>query len=215
MKEAHSILRDILLITQFLSALIGFIYLFKLKKNYWKWFSIYLIIIFIQECFWINNTSIEKQYQVAYYTFLGLPLQFIFLYWLYALKSLKNKMLFIISVLIFIISLGLFTLIKDLHELPSLSINVGSTILIYLLILEFIKQIKTDNILKFKENKMFYINIGLVLFYVGSYPYHVFSRELYENYHDVWNVYYIYFQATNCIMYLLFSVSFIWGKTQL
>ncbi|WP_156133123.1 hypothetical protein [Lacinutrix sp. Hel_I_90] len=154
------------------------------------------------------------KYRQAYYIFVGIPLEFIFLYWLYAFKSLKKKTLFIISVSIYVTTLVGFTFIKELNELPSLSINIGSTILIGLLILEFIKQIKTDDILKFKENKMFYVNVGLVLFYVGSYPYHVFSRELYENYNDVWNVYYIYFLITNCTMYLLFSASFIWGKTQ-
>ncbi len=214
MKEIHSFLNNLLLATHFLSVLISIIYLLKLKKSYWKWFSIYLIIIFFQEFFWKNNADIDMKYRQAYYIFVGIPLEFIFLYWLYAFKSLKKKTLFIISVSIYVTTLVGFTFIKELNELPSLSINIGSTILIGLLILEFIKQIKTDDILKFKENKMFYVNVGLVLFYVGSYPYHVFSRELYENYNDVWNVYYIYFLITNCTMYLLFSASFIWGKTQ-
>lgn len=214
MKEIHSFLNNLLLATHFLSTLISIIYLLKLKKSYWKWFSIYLIILFFQEFFWKNNADIDMKYRQAYYIFAGIPLEFIFLYWLYAFKSLKKKTLFIISVSIYVTTLVGFTFIKELNELPSLSINIGSTILISLLILEFIKQIKTDDILKFKENKMFYVNVGLVIFYLGSYPYHVFSRELYENYNDVWNVYYIYFLITNCIMYLLFSASFIWGKTQ-
>ncbi|MBV1924571.1 MAG: hypothetical protein KUG68_11150, partial [Flavobacteriaceae bacterium] len=85
-------------------------------------------------------------------------------------------------------------------------------LLIILVVLEFMKQIKNDDILKYKENKMFYINIGMVLFYVGSFPYSVFRFELYEHYFSVWNIYYTYFLFTNCILYLLFAASFIWGK---
>ena len=214
MKEIHSFLNDLLLFAQFLSMAIGLVYLLKLKNSYWKWFSIYLFVILIQEYFWANNNNIEMQYRQAYYVFIGVPFEFIFLYWLYALKSLKKRTLFIISVSIYIVTLIGFSFVKTLYELPSLSINIGSIILIVLLILEFIKQIKTDDILKFKENKMFYINIGLILFYVGSYPYHVFSIKLYENYYEIWSIYYVYFLASNCIMYLLFSISFIWGKTQ-
>ncbi|WP_289044826.1 hypothetical protein [uncultured Olleya sp.] len=211
MKELHQTLHNTLLLSEFIAAVVGVIYMYRLRKSHWKWFSVYLLIIFFQDYFWTYNQHFSKK---IYFSYFGLPLQFIFMYWLYALKSLKNKRLFTICVLLFILTVGLFIVFKDLNEIPSLSMNIGSAILILLLILEYIKQIKTDDVLKFKENKMFYINIGLVLFYIGSYPYHVFSAELYENHINAWSIYYIYFLVSNSIMYLLFSVSFIWGKTQ-
>lgn len=210
----YSILQETLLITQFLAALIGTIYLFKLKNSYWKWFSIYLIIIFMQEYFLISNDSVNYQTKLTYSVFFGVPLQYIFLYWLYALKSLRNKRLFKITVLIYIVTVVFLSFFNELYHVLSLTTNIGTIILIGLLILEFIKQIKTDDILNFRENKMFFINLGLVLFYIGSYPYQVFGEELYENHFDIWDVYHTYFLATNCIMYLLFLASFIWGKTQ-
>jgi len=215
MQEVHSLLKVMLLICEFLAAFTGVIYLLRLKKSYWKWFSIYLIIVFLQECFWMNNSSFDKEYQIVYYIFLGIPLEYIFLYWLYAFKSLNNKKLFLISVLSYVIVLIILYFFKGLYEIYSLSINVGTIILVGLIILEFIKQIRNDDILKFKENKMFYINIGLILFYVGSYPFQVFGKELQESHLNVWNVYYAYFLVANCIMYLLFTASFVWGKTQL
>ncbi|WP_299214493.1 hypothetical protein [uncultured Dokdonia sp.] len=215
MEEIHYILKNYLLLgTQFLAVLIGAIYFFKLKNSYWKWFSIYLIIIFIQEYFGINNTSIDRKYKIAYYMFFGVPLEFIFLYWLYALKSLRNKKLFFLSILVYIATIGLSLIYKKISEVYSLSMNIGTIMLLCLLTLEFIKQIKTDDILKFKENKMFYLNLGLVIFYIGNYPYHVFGEALHTNHLKLWEIYHLYFLMSNCIMYLLFAASFIWGKTQ-
>lgn len=215
MEEIHLFLRNyMLLVTQFLAALTGIIYLLKLKNDYWKWFSVYLIIIFIQEYFWRNNPSIDTEYLIYYYVFFGIPLQYIFLYWLYALKSLNNNKLFLTSSLIYITTIGIVACYKEPVEIYSLSINIGTFILIGLLILEFIKQIKTDNILLFKENKMFYVNLGLILFYIGSYPFQVFGKELSENQEAIWGFYYSYTLIANCIMYLLFAASFIWGKTR-
>lgn len=214
MKEIHYFLSYILLIIQLLAAFLGAIYFFRLKESYWKWFSIYLILIFVQELFWMNNSSLDSAYKVIYYAFFGIPIEFIFLYWLYALKSLQNRKIFLTAVLVYIVTISISALSLEAKEVRSLGINVGSIILIVLLILEFIKQIKTDDILRFKENKMFYINLGLIIFYIGNYPYHVFSIVLYENHQNIWNVYYTYFLGSNCIMYLLFSISFIWGKAQ-
>ncbi|WP_299113066.1 hypothetical protein [uncultured Winogradskyella sp.] len=212
-EEHHIILKNCLRISIFSSAFIGVFYFKKLKKSYWKWFSVYLIIIFIQEGFWAFNTNIDREYRFTYYTLLGIPLQYLFFFWLYAFKSLKKKKIFLISSVSYLFILILAVLFKNIHEANAIGINIGTIILIGLIILEFVKQVKTDNILKFKVNKMFYINIGVVLFYIGNYPYHVLGPELHKNYYDIWSIYRTYFLTTNCIMYLLFSASFIWGKT--
>lgn len=214
MQDLHFILKNCYRFSLFLSAIIGAFYLMKLQKTYWKWLSIYLIAIFLQETFWrYNFFSIGREFKILYYTIFGVPFEYLFLYWLYAFKSLKNKKLFLSSTLVYLLSLITSLLYKKTEEVYSISINIGTFILMVLLIFEFIKQIKSDRILKFKENKMFYINIGLILFYIGNYPFHILGPELYANYLDLWNLYYIYFLITNSIMYLLYSASFIWGKT--
>lgn len=215
MEEFQLILKDCYRICVLLSAVVGALYFTKLKKSYWRWLSIYLIVIFFQESFWrFNLFSLGKEFRISYYVLLGVPFQYIFLYWLYAFKSLKNKKLFIFSILVYILTLCFSLYYKNIDEVYSLSLNIGTFLLIILLILEFVQQIKSDNILRFKENKMFYINIGLILFYIGNYPFHILGPELYTNYLNLWNIYYVYFLISNCLMYLLFSASFIWGKTQ-
>lgn len=215
MEGLWNILNTILLISQFLAALVGCIYFLKLKNNYWKWFSLYLILIFLQEFFWIKTSFFSQEIKQQYYLLIGMPLEFLFLFWLYALKSLKKKNLHKLFTFIFIVSLSLIAYNNDrTSNAYSLVLNIGTFLLIILVIIEFIKQINNDDILKFKENKMFYINLGVVLFYFGSFPFHVFQKYLYKDYTLFVEYYYIYFLISNCIMYLLFAASFIWGKEQ-
>ena len=175
-------------------------------------FAVYVVIIFLQELFWYERKVFYSITRNEYYAILGIPIQFIFFYWLYALKSLKKPKLFTACILLFVLPLILKIYFDGVNSIFSLSLNLGTVILIVLMILEFVKQIKNDNILLFRENKMFYINIGLILFYLGTYPFHIYNRLLYDEYNSIWNGYYIYFLITNCILYLLFAASFIWGK---
>ncbi|MEP0264764.1 hypothetical protein [Dokdonia sp.] len=101
-----------------------------------------------------------------------------------------------------------------LNEVYSKSSNVGTIILTVLIVCEFIKQIKNDDILKFWENKMFYINTAVVLCHIGSYPYNVYGKLLYYKYPQIWDIYNAYFYIASYIMYLLFAASFIWGKKE-
>jgi len=214
MLEYYSYIGNLLLGIEFFSALVSIFYFQKVKHSHWKWFAIYLIFIFIQEFFWKFTPSFIGIRKQDYYVFFGIPIQYLFFYWLYAFKSLKNRKLFIICFLVYSITyIPLEIYFKKIDVVYSLNLTVGTILLTLLIVLEFIKQIKNDDILKFKENKMFYINIGVILFYIGTYPlfafYDFFSKGTYTN---IWNIYFLYFLITNCIMYLLFIASFIWGR---
>jgi len=213
MQEIHSIFQQLLFGTELLAAVVGAFYLKKLKHSYWRWFSIYLIVIFLQELFWGKISELDRYYHLLYHIVFGVSIQYIFFYWLYAYKSLKKRRVFTWMSTILISATAVLLFIAKPEEALKFTTNLGGIFLIVLLIFEMVKQIKNDEILKLKENKMFYINMGMVLFYIGSLPFQALSKELYEGYRTVYDVYYLYFLVSNCIMYLLFAISFIWGKT--
>lgn len=210
------IIRKSLLFIEFLTALVAIIYFSRLKFTYWKWFCVYLVFVFIQELVWYFYSNIGSLHVYQYYRVFGIPIQFLFFYWLYAVKSLKRKLLFVLFIVLYIISLLLEIYYAEFEVVYSLNMVVGALFLTVLVILEYIKQIKTDNILRFKTNKMFYINIGVVLFYVGTLPFFAFYKVLSkDSYLEWWNIYFVYFRISVCIMYILFICSFIWGKQPL
>lgn len=214
MLKPQPLLLDIFVALQILAAIIALLYSKKNLKSYWIWFVIYLNCIFLFDFFSNEIASfilISKQNIYAYFI---IPLQFFFFYWLYALKSLKSKELFSIFVLIYLASfIPIELYFEKLKVVFSFNYIVGTLLLMVLVFLEFNKQIKNDAILEFAKNKMFYINIGVMLFYVGTLPffgfYNLFLKEP-----SLWNPYYVYFLISNSIMSLLFAASFIWGETK-
>jgi hypothetical protein len=81
-----------------------------------------------------------------------------------------------------------------------------------MIIQEFVKQIKSDKILFFKENMMFYINLGIILFYIATLPFYAFNEVLYKESRSIWEAYSNVTLISCSLMYFLFAASFIWGK---
>lgn len=214
MLEYYPFLKKTLLGAEFIAALVALFYFPKLRHTYWKWFIFYLIFIFIQEFFWKFNSSFLNIRKQDYYVYFGIPIQYLFLFWLYALKSLKSKKKFVLFTSIYLLSfIPLYFIIKKINVVYSINLTIGTLLLLFLIVLEFIKQIKNDDILKFKENKMFYINLGVILSYIGTYPFFAFYDYLSKNIDSsIWDMYYLFFLFSTSIMYLLFTASFIWGK---
>lgn len=205
-------LSKLLLWIQLATAIIAILFFNKVKGTYWKWFSIYLVFIFIQEFFIEDVVTFFGVDKDIYFAYFGIPIQFLFLYWLYAYKSLNNLKLTTLCIIIYALSfLPINSYFDTAKIVYSFNYTVGTLILVFLIFLEFFKQIKEDKILQFRYNKMFYINIGAMLFYVGTLPFFGLYRLIVEI-PDIWNNYYIYFLVSNCIMYLLFIASIIWGK---
>ncbi|WP_298507941.1 hypothetical protein [uncultured Kordia sp.] len=212
-------MREVLLGFEFCAALVGCLYFVRLKNTYWKWFSLYLLFIFIQDLFWIiiippGSTSVLDNYVNMYYTFVGIPIQYLFFFWLYASKSLSRKNLFYGFSSVYILFLLVTEVFLKEYDLGlPVNIIIGTFLLTTLVILEFIKQVQNENTLKFKENKMFYINTGILLFYFGTCPLSILISNASKELKNLgYTPFIYYFLISNCLMYLLFSASFIWGK---
>jgi hypothetical protein len=80
-----------------------------------------------------------------------------------------------------------------------------------LVIMEYYHQVNSSEIVNFSRNRMFYINLGVTLFYIGTMPFWTFHAQI-RQYKEIWDIYYSYFQISLIIMYILFSISLIRGK---
>jgi hypothetical protein len=212
MDEIRYYLGVFILLSEFMAAAVGIIKFKKFRANYWKYFIYYLIFIFLAEMtseFILGNFKGARGY---FYDFFVIPIEFVFLYWLYGYKSLKNPKIFWTSSGIYLLSfIPHLLLFKEISLIFSFNYIVGTFLLSLMIILEFNKQMKTDDILKFRENMMFYVNTGVCLLYVGSLPYFAFYSLLSQDIARRDN-YYIFFMITNILMYQLFSIALLWGK---
>lgn len=214
MYEQPKILVHLLHLCEFIALVAGIIKFKSLKNSYWKWFVFYLAYILLYEII-SYIAKVEFKYKIgAFQSYIHMPIEYLFLFWLFAVKSLQKKVLFYWFSVLFFLSFVIDTrLQQEDFTFKSLNTTIGNLLLLILVMLEFNKQIKSDAILYFKENKMFYINIGVTLFYVGNMPFFGWYMPILK-YPEIWNDFYKYFMVSNCIMYLLFAASFVWGKVK-
>ena len=211
MNEYHLLLKKILLFSEVLAAIVGIVKIKKFNSSHWKWFIYYLVFIAISELVCKFILCYYTSFRTYYYTFFVIPLEFLLVFWLYSYKSLNNKKLFWISVSIFLISLLPFSFFEVKKTVHSFNYIMGAFLMSIMIILEYNKQMKTDDILKFRENMMFYVNTGVGLFYVGTLPFFAFNSLLWKD-KDIFFNYYMFFLITNILMYTLFSIALLWGK---
>jgi hypothetical protein len=214
MHEQPKILVHLLHLCEFIALVAGIIKFKSLKNSYWKWFVFYLAYILVYEII-SYIAKVEFKYKIGLFqSYIHIPIEYLFLFWLFAVKSLQKKVLFYWFSVLFFLSFVIDTRLQQGDfTFKSLNTTIGNLLLLILVMFEFNKQIKSDAILNFIENKMFYINIGVTLFYVGNMPFFGWYMPILK-YPDIWNDFYKYFMISNCMMYLLFAASFVWGKVK-
>lgn len=212
MSEFQKVLQESLIWIEGLAALISIIFYRNAKDQYWKYFSVYLILMFLCEVFGKWGGDFVEYDKPKFFNYFVIPVEFLFFYWVYAAKSLKKpKLFYILSILYLLSFLPNEYFFEARKIIFSFNYTFGCLILMVLVIMEYYKQVNSSDILHFNKNKMFYINLGVTLFYIGTLPFWTFFSLL-NKYPDLWNMYFNYFLMSGIIMYLLFSISFIWGK---
>ncbi len=215
--EAYKILRYIVIGSETLSFVIGLYYSIQKPIKYSKVFAIYLGIVSAMEITGLYLVETKQwDFNAALYKFLAFPFQFFFLFWLLLknIEAKRYKFLLQISVLLYLSAWIIENefISKQKHGWMSLSFTVGSLILIILLFMYFIKLVKSDDILKFYKKQSFWVGLGILIYYLGSFPFYGMFNYIYLKSP---NLHLIYFQIVLVLattMYLLFVASFIWGK---
>ncbi len=197
----------------------GFLYWSKIRNSYWRWFPVYLGIIFLTEIsaeyflFVEHNLAVNNNI----YRFLSLPLEFLFLFWLFDKyfsekgTTIKWPLLFAILYLAAFLA-DVFYISRMKLFFDSFSYTIGNMLLLILLLRFFMKFSNSDEILNYKSSIMFWVSLGLLLFYLGTLPFWGLHTTLYNEYPDIFNVYWYAQNLLNYLMYTLFIISFVWGK---
>ncbi len=215
MTTQDTIQYTILYCIEALPFVMSLIYWHKIKETYYKWFAPYLFYIFATDIIGtiLDQNKIPNQ---VYYDYAVMPVEYLFFYWLFH-KTLANTpysktpiICTVIYVVSFIIENLFFT-----HQFNSVSSSIGDLLLLILIVQFFVLLSKNDAILNYRQNMMFWISIGLLLFYIGTISYYGLRNTLLEEKKDDFLTWY----GTVCdiiseITYILFSISFIWGKPQ-
>ncbi len=208
----------ILNILELVASATGFVYWSKIRSSYWKYFPAYLGLLFVTEMageyfLFVRN---EQNISISIYRFFGIPLEFLFLFWLFYQHFCKSaiKALPLVFAIIYAVAYPVDLLVVGKMKLPfdSFSYCLGSVFLLILLLLFFLRLSRSDEMLGFKTSIMFWVCTGLMIFYLGTLPFYGLRSTLYYHYRHLFQVLWYIQYALNYVMYLLFTVAFIWGK---
>lgn len=199
----------------------GFVCWNKIRHTYWRWFPVYLAIIVLAELTGEYLLHVEKNLELCInlYSYFTIPAEFIFFYWVFykyfnSIGSNNNRWPLYAAAIYLICWLIDSLYIKGKMKLlfDSFSYTMGNILLLVLILSFFIKFIKSEELLKYRSNNMFWVCLGLLVFYLGSLPFYGIRTTLYRQYRDIFYLYWYIQFGLGYLMYLFFTISFIWGK---
>ncbi len=217
MNRAYIVLIIILNFLELSAAVTGFYFYKKIKNTYWKLFPPFLLLLFLIEItaelfnFGLGLPNVNS----ALYKYIAIPGQFLFYFWLFYkyFEGKKVRKMPVYYAMIYIATL-IFDHFQTIHFNPwfnDFSYTVGN-ILIILSVFNFISVfIKSDEIIQFKSSMMFWVVIGLLVFFAGSLPYWLIRNYL-NNFPAIGNGLMFLQFSLNYMMYMCFIISFRWGQ---
>lgn len=219
--NTFNLLKLILNCFEVTACITGFIYWKKIQGSHWKYFPFYLSVIVLAE---IVSLMIDKtgayDLKVGMYNYFVIPLEILFIVWLFYKEfehSNMRRLPLAAAGIYFVCWLtDMFLVAKNtIWWVNSFSYTTG-ILLILILILSFLYVLATgDEILFIKNNMMFWVCLGLFVFYFCSLPFFGMGNYLFAHHKAIYIGYAYATYFLNFIMYTFFIISFIWGKPKL
>lgn len=217
-EEKIILLRSLIKFFELAAALTGLLLWKKWKISLIKYFVLYLLVIcfceFTGYFLTKGNMIVAKGYL---YKFFVLPFEFSFYTFLFykTLNDCVSKKIISVCYVSFILCWLFEILFLDKSSLPfsSFSYSVGNIFLLLIIFRYFSLLIKSNQLLSFFQEPIFWISIGAMIFYLGSFPYYLLFNTLAKNYYkDIYLPYHLIVIFMNYIMYTTFICTFIWTK---
>lgn len=199
---------------EIIACLVSFIYYNKLRPTYWRWLPFYLLFIVCLESVsrYLSNTQ-HYSLQLSMYKYIGFPVQFLYFYFVfykdsYFEKSRKWVLAGTVIYLAAVIMEAVF-LSSKYYWFHSFSYSVGNIALLVMLLAFFLRFVQEKELLDFSQNLMFWFCLGLLLYYLGTFPFWALRNVLIMKYRSIFETYLYAFFILNYCMYLLFTIGII------
>jgi len=208
------ILRDLAVYSEYISAIVSIIFYYKCKNTPLKYFVFLLIYIGLNEYlgFQFKENGIRYN-KIIYNIYNVISFSYLFLLYRSYLNNKKRRKIILYFILVYIISFiinGFYqNYLKQSQTVPYL---IASVFLIISVVFYFIQILNSEKVLKVNKNLLFWISVGLFLFYIGIIPFRIivnsFSNSTALNY--LFSIKFILVIAMN----LCFIIGFIWSNKE-
>jgi hypothetical protein len=202
---------------ELLACIAGFIHLKNLRPSFWKLFPVFLLVIVACEIpGYILAFNNEMETNRTLYVFFVIPLEFLFYFWLlFKMTKEKHPYVFASGLVFYIASFiteYLFYPTMKSGFFLSLSYTTGNLILLVFVFIYFLKLINSNELLGFYKTMGFWVAAGLLIFWLGSFPYYGLMNFMWPAHKNIFIVYTWVVTFLNYFMYLSFTVGFLCKK---
>ncbi|WP_299888508.1 hypothetical protein [uncultured Lacinutrix sp.] len=195
---------------ELITAIVGSIYYYKYKHTFLKYFLIVLWYVtingflgrFLFENYILrNNTIIYNIYHFINFSFL------LFLFKTY-IKNEKQKLWIVGFIITYIISIGIDSIFfRDyLLKIQVIPFIIGGLFIIISIVFYFLEILNTNKVLYVSKNLLFWISIGLLLYFVGK-----ISTRIIRNYYWKDISFYNEILVVEFILSIVMNICFITG----
>lgn len=211
---------DLLIYSEITAAITATIFYFKYKESPVKFILMFLWLIVFNEQMgdYMGRNKIwlyQDNYNYWIYNVIR-PFKTLLIFFIY-FKTLKTKMyvlwikrFMIIYCIIYPINI-LF--IQDFFtNIQSNTMVLGALFTVICTIFYFIELLRSEKIIVFHKQLLFWISIGLLIFYSGTIPL-ILAHEYYAHFNYIHSIFLIIY-ILGIVMYLLFSFGFIWSRKE-
>lgn len=195
-----------------LSALLSVVFYYKYKNTALKYFPVLLIVTLILEYSgqWLYDSF---GFNALFYNINNTIyfLYFFYVFWCFIHEDSFKKWI-VCGVILFLLSNLINPFFEDYTNFPQLLVYmIGGVLLIFCIILYYIEILTTSKILVIQHDILFWISVGLLLFYVGYLPIK-FIRSYFADIGDMYNTLKVMQWFLIIIMHTCFIIGFIWTK---
>jgi len=217
MKEKIYLLQNLLYCFEIAALVSGLIAWKYIRSRSLKAFVLYLLFIAIgeQTGSYLGRHG-YKNLSASLYNYIIVPVEFFFGYW-FIYRNLNRKkwnILFVLFVVLDISTrLGEFLMLRNERFFFSSLSYLVSCLFLLIFILVFLWQfIRSDRILNYSKDAVFWIVIAMLIYYLGTFPLYIFYNYLYKVNKSLFNVYWEIQMYLNMLMYLLFGAGLLWSN---
>lgn len=187
----------------------------QVRNTRYKYFVAYLLFIAVGELVAFNiGHHVSTTINARLYNWLIIPIEFLFYYWFYyglLTKPLHKKYCVVFAMASIVFRILEYTVwSNEKFSFSSLSYLISSVFLIALVMIYLAKFIRSDNIIYYHRHLDFWVTLGLLVYFLGSFPLYAFYNYLYIVENDFFIGYWKIQMILNMLMYLIFSFAFIW-----
>jgi hypothetical protein len=195
-----------------LACIVGLLNWPRLLPSFWKYFVIYLGIICCCEFIGWYMVNQHIKGSTLMYNYFVIPLEFLFMHFLYY-KNLPMRFQKTILVLSTFYTLSWMVEQLFLKEVKwiwlSMSYSVGNITILVLGIIYFLQLLEAEELISYKKQMFFWVNLGLMLFYIGTFPYFAMKKTLYETEPNLFKILSWITVFLNYAMYSFFIIGFL------